>query len=218
MRKFMFGFIFLLLSLTALTWIAWEGKASVASYLLERQLKIPVTIERLEITKSKADINNLWIGNPLRSLTKTSFSAGKIDIDAQMKQIFDNPLILDQIVISNIFVGVEYYEDGSTNWDKILSGDKAPAKEEKDYLIRSLILENLTVEVVQANGQKKRYPTIPRMEFHNISADSGVPISEIEKAIFKLMMKDIFDKFNLFQQQLPIPTNSPAKYIPKLFN
>lgn len=218
MRKIIYGLLFLVLALGALTWLAWESKTSIASYLLVRQLKVPVTIKHLEITQNQADIDSLWIGNPLRSQTKTSFSADTIEIDMKMREFYYNPLIIDQIAISTIFVGLEYYQDGTTNWDKILNEATPASKSTKDYLIRTLILENLTVEVVQANGQKKRYPTIPRMEFHNISSETGFPINAIEKAIFNLMMKNIFDKFNLLQQQLPIPNNSPVKYIPKLFN
>jgi hypothetical protein len=123
-------------------------------------------------------------------------------------------LIIDQIEIANIFVGLEYYENGSTNWDTILSGANPPSSKDKDYLIRTLVLENLTVEVTQANGQKKRYPTIARMEFHNLSKETGFPVNEIEKAIFNLMMKNILDKFNLFKQPLNLPTKSPLRYLP----
>jgi hypothetical protein len=66
------------------------------------------------------------------------------------------------------------------------------------------------VELTQANGKVKRYPTIKQMEFYNISSATGFPVEEIEKAIFEMMMKDIFKKLQLDQlfktiNPLPIP-------------
>ena len=89
-----------------------------------------------------------------------------------------------------------------------------------DYLIKKLILTHLTVELVQANGKVQRFPTIQRMEFHNISSETGFPIDEIEKAIFKMMMQELMQKFNLDDLLNPfkaVPENSPLKYLPQLF-
>lgn len=197
-------------------WIAWECKAAIAAKFISKHLHVPSRIETLDLTKTAMDISNLWIGTPFRSRTKTSFSAESIEADANFMHVFADPLIIDRIEISNIYVGIEYYENGQTNWSYMLgntSEEKGPAKG-RNYLIRTLVLENLTVEVTQANGQKKRYPTIGRMEFHNLSNETGFPVNEIEKAIFNQMMKNIFDQFNLFKQ---LPTNSPLKYLPNFF-
>ena len=65
--------------------------------------------------------------------------------------------------------------------------------------------------MTKADGSFKRYPTIPRMEFHNISSETGFPISEIEKAIFDLVMKDLFRKLQLDQL---LRTIDPLKNLP----
>lgn len=213
-----FKFIALLIIVAiAAAWIAWETKAQLLSHFISNHVRAPVTIQTLDMTKTQIDISNLWIGNPPRSRTATSFSAETIEIDTELYQIMNDPLIIDRIDIANIFVGLEYYANGETNWT-IMLNEPSGQKKGRDYLIRTLILENLTVEVTQANGQKKRYPTIERMEFHDISSDTGFPVKEIEKAIFNLMMKNIIDKFNLLKQPLNIPGNAPLKYLPGLFN
>lgn len=214
MRKIVFSLITLIVAVLLGSWFLWEAKTSVAAYVIARHLQVPVTLKTLEISQTQIDLERLWIGNPLRSQTNTAFASQTIDIDMDVPNIFDNPLIIDQIEIANIFVGIEYYENGSTNWDTILHTAAPSSKKGKDYLIRTLVLENLTVEVTQANGQKKRYPTIARMEFHNISNETGFPVAEIEKAIFNLMMKHIMDKFNLFKQPLNLPVKSPLRYLP----
>jgi len=212
MRKCILIIACLLLVLCAASWLAWASKANILAQFLSRHMHVPVTIQTFDLAKTSAEIDQFLMGNPPRSKTASSFSAQTTAIKADMTQILANPLIIDQIEISNIFVGVEYYKDGSTNWDYILK-TKAPKKQGRDYLIRTLVLENLTVEVTSADGKTKRYPTLKRMEFHNISSASGFPIAEIEKAIFKLVMQDIFKQFDLLQK---LPINSPIKYLPNL--
>ncbi len=214
MRKIIGIVVALILILLGASWLVWEKRTSVAAHFISKHLGgVPVDIQVLDITKTEIDIQDLWIGTPSNSRTHTSFSAKTIDVSTETPKILNNPLIIDQINIANIFVGLEYYQDGTTNWTHMLGEEDSSKAEGRDYLIRTLVLENLTVEVVQANGRKKRYPTIRRMQFHNISNETGIPIGEIEKAIFRLMMKDLMDKFNLFQQPLDIP----RQLLPNLF-
>lgn len=219
MKKAIGILIILAIAILLTIWLGWTFRASLAAHFISNHLKVPATIQSLDLSKTKADLANLWIGTPPRSKTSTSFSAENIEVDAEMLHVLQNPLIIERIEISNIFVGLEYYKNGSTNWTYMLGGDSPNTGKSKgrDYLIKTLVLKNLTVEVMQANGQKKQYPTIARMEFHNISSETGIPIKEIEKAIFKLMIKDIMDKFDLLNP-LNIPGNTPLKYLPGLFN
>lgn len=204
---------FLILILCGASWLVWEKRTSIAAHFLSKHLGVPVDIQNLDVTKTKIDIQDLWIGTPSDSRTATSFSAKTIDISTNTTKILQNPLIIDQITIANIFVGLEYSQDGTTNWTHMLGDADSSKAKGRDSLIRTLILENLTVEAVQENGRKKRYPTIRRMQFHNISNETGIPIGEIEKAIFRLMMKDLMDKLNLFQQ----PLDLPRELLPNLF-
>lgn len=225
MRKFLFFASLLIIAILAASLIVWSNKASLAAHFLSRQLHVPVTLRTLDIGKTRANLNHLWIGTPPQSKISTSFSAEQTEIHSTLEQVLGNPLLIDAIVMSNIFVGLEYYDaqGKKTNWTYILyQAPHKKKKKERDYLIRTLVLENLTVEVTQANGQTKRYPTIPRMEFHNISSETGFPVEEIEKAIFHLMMQDLLQKLpikQLLKQLSPfqnLPGNSPLKYLPNL--
>ena len=217
MRKFFLFLALILIAILAASWVAWANKANIAAHFLSRQLHVPVTILSLEITKSEADINKLWVGNPTRSKTPTSFTADSIAIHSTLDQVIGDRLIIDEIDIANIYIGLEYYDDKETNWNYILESSKKNRKHKgKDYLIRTLILTNLTVVATQADGTVKRYPTIQRMEFHNISSETGFPIEEIEKAIFDLMMKDLFKKLNIqdLLKQFPMQRYFPNILMP----
>jgi hypothetical protein len=210
MRKTTIFLALAVLCLVVALGITWTNRENILAHFISRQLHVPVSIRSLEIRKSSAEISRIWIGNFPHSQTPTSFTAESITLDANWDQIFGNPVTIEEIDIDNIFVGIEFYDAGGddNNWSRILHENGQKKKNPKDYLIRTLILRNLTVELTQANGKVKRYPTIQRMEFHNISSEAGFPVEEIEKAIFDLMMKDIFKKFNLkqlFKNINPVP-------------
>ena len=199
MRKFSLFLALTLLCLAVAIGITWTNRENILAHFISRQLHVPVSIQSLEIGKASAEISRLWIGNFPHSQTATSFTAESLKIDAKWDQIFGNPVTIENIDIDNIFVGIEFYNASGddSNWSRILQENGQKKKNPKDYLIRTLTLRNLTVELTQANGKVKRYPTIKQMEFHNISSETGFPVDEIEKAIFDLMMKDLFKKLNL---------------------
>jgi hypothetical protein len=207
-------------AIVAVALLAWINRSSLAARMISKTLHVPVKIQALEFSPGQALIANLWIGNPPRSKTKTSFSTERIDFAGSWRQLRADPLTIDQIVLSQIFVGIEIYDSNSkdNNWARMLKQDKPGATSDRDYLIRRLVLNNLTVRVTQPNGTVKTYPTIPRMEFRNISSATGFPIEEIEKAIFKMVLKDLFQQLNLDQllDSFNIPS-APIKLLPSLF-
>jgi len=221
MGKFFLILGILIAGVAGAAFIAWTNKSAVAAHFLSRELNgVPVAIRSLQITKEQSNVAQLRIGNPPRSRTPVAFAAEQMKVQTTIQQVMGDPMTIDEIVVKDIFVGVEFYDSKQqdSNWNYILATDeKKKKKEEKDYLIRKLTLYNLTVEVTQSNGQVKRYPTIPKMEFYNISSATGFPIDEIEKAIFNLVLKDLFKKLNLDQILKDQLQKVPNKYLPKLF-
>ena len=201
--------------------LAWNSKASVAAGMLHRHLGVPVTIQSLDLTRHSGTISNLSIGNPPRYRSPTSFTARSIDITTTLEQLRANPLVIDEIVMDDLFINVENQQNGDTNWNEILAhGSKKKTATDRHYLIKTLIMRNLNVQVTQAGGQVKQYPALARMEFHNISDQTGFPVSEIEKAIFNQMMQDLYKKLDLEKMIKPlIPGGNyiPSGILPNLF-
>jgi hypothetical protein len=210
MRKIFLFLVLSILCLAVAAAITWTNRENILAHFLSRQLHVPVTIRSLEIGKTSAEISRLWIGNFPGSRNSTSFTSESLKLEAKLDEIFGNPVTIESIDLDNIFVEIEFYDaqGKESNWGRILEKKGEKKKNSKEYLIRTLVLSNLTVEVTQADGKVKRYPTIKRMEFHNIGSETGFPVDEIEKAIFDLMMKDLFKKLQLdqlFKNLSPIP-------------
>ena len=157
----------------------------------------PVTLKALEFSEHGAELTKLVVKNPRGFRSPTAFTAEKITIDTTWEQFRANPLTIELITMDNLFVTIEENRKGKTNWDKILSGGSKQKPNGRRWLIRTLILRNLTVRVIKADGSSKTYPTLRRMEFHNLSDETGFPVSEIEKAIFNEMMKNLFRNLDL---------------------
>jgi len=223
MRKCLFCFSLLIISIFIAAILAWTNKKTILTHFLSKQLHTTVTMQSFNINKTEMHINQVWIGTPPASKIPTAFTARNLSIQAPMNKIFSTPLIIEEIDINDIFVGIEFYntKGDDNNWSRILHNDHKEIKNARPYLIRNLTLRNLTVELTKADGTTKRYPTIQKIEFHNISNETGFPIEEIQKAIFKLMLQDLFKQLNLdqlLQGLLPnTPTTSPLKLLPGLF-
>jgi hypothetical protein len=215
MRKLLLVLGILIVALASVTLLAWVYRANVAAHILAQELSVPVHINLLEIQKGEASLRRLWIGNPKQSKTQPAFTAESIVVTATLDQIMGNPLVIEEIVFEDIFVGVELYSKNGTdnNWAHILQEHKKLERKSRDYLIKTLRFKNLMVELTLSNGTVKRYP-VPDMEFHNISSDTGFPIEDIQKAIFELMMKDIFRKLQLDKL---IETIDPLQILPNGF-
>jgi uncharacterized protein involved in outer membrane biogenesis len=205
MKKLFLALIALIVILCVLGAIAWTRRASIAAQLIQRKVDVPVSIGSLDFHANGAQINDYQMGNPRGFRSPNSFTANQIAITATLQELKADPLTIEEIDMSDLLVTLESKRDGSTNWDEITAPpSRKPGEKSRHYLIKVLVLRNLTVQAIKPDGSKKVYPTIPQMVFYNISDETGFPVSEIEKAIFNLMMKDLFRQLDLKNQLLPL--------------
>lgn len=220
------GFISIVILLIVIFSLAWISKTAVTSFLLSKALRVPVTIERMAYSPGHTSMDDLHIENPRGSKTVTAFFAKYIEIDATLSEVFGKIMTIDTIEIDNITIGVELYNDTGTdnNWKRILfpkgkaeksvKNSENKPKQGKKYLIRNLVLRNITVIVTDSSGKATTYGPIDQMQFSNISDETGFPVDEIEKAVFDLILKSIFQKYNLLNL---LKSVDPSKLFPNLF-
>lgn len=214
MRRFTLLVLGFLLTLAiALLFFAWSIKTELVAGFLSHTLRVPVSLGLLEVRSESAEISRLWIGTPLHSRTNTSFASQDILITAPTGNYVRNPMIIDAIDVNNILVGIENYNaNGSdNNWSRMMGDGPSAKPSDRQWLIRRITLRNLTVVVTDVKGVQKRYPTIPQITLTNVSSESGFPISEIEKAIFNLMLQDLIRQLDLNQ----IIQQIAPQYVPK---
>jgi len=217
MKRLLLFIISLILAVAIALIVAYTFKTKLIVYFLTNKLGVPVTIESTTIRKNELDINNLWIGNPEGSKTKRAFSSEINQIKGSPSELYNTPHTIDEVYMENIFVGVELYSaDGKdNNWSLILTKKKVHETKPRPYLIRKFIIRNLSIQLVKANGEVQNFPVIKEMVFYNISDETGFPIKDIEKALFNLVLKEVFKKIGLEQlMNTIVPSSIPLKYVP----
>jgi hypothetical protein len=202
MKKLLFSLLLLLgIFLIVTPVLCYFFSTTIITSYLEKSLNIPVSVKKIEFSKHAIFVDNLVLGNPPSSYTKEALNIKKIQIFSFWKDFFKPDLVIDDIQLDNTNLSVEFYNSSGTknNWDKITKKNVDPASSQKHYLIKHLVINNLSVTVVYKNGTIKTFPTIKQIEFFNISDKSGFPIEEIQKAIFQEVLKSIYKRFGFDQ-------------------
>ncbi len=220
MKKFLIPFISLLLIVIIIAVIAWFNIPSILAHILSKEFSVSVSIGNVDISKNKLKVKDLNIGTPKGSKTTSSFFTKELNVQSTLKDIKKESLTIESITLNNNIIAIEFYNETGTdnNWSRIM---KIPTKGKKEshrkYLIKKLTLNNISVVLTKQNGQKQTFPTLEKLEFYNISDETGFPIDEIEKAIAQVILKSVFQKFNLLKllQDLP-PVQIIQKVIPIL--
>ncbi len=217
MKKAIVIVVLFLIGLGLLGWIGWMRKTSIAAHILQKHLGVPVALKSLDFTPQGALLTDLAVHNPKGFQSPSAFTAQSIEIDTTLSQLRSDPLTIDKIEMNNLLLTIETSPSGKTNWDQILgNAPNSPGK--RHWLIKTLTLNNLTVQVIQPNGSIKVYPTLAHMQFNNLSEETGFPVDEIEKAIFNEVMKNLLRNFNLQNLLHPVmPQGLPLPSLPSLF-
>lgn len=229
MKKFLYIILIIILCCVLAFFLVWINKANITAHFLSKEFHTDVTIENMGYKPGKWFIHDLHIQNPPRSKNNTAFLSEKIEIDAQLKKVFGPVMTIDKIDVLKITLGIELYNKEGTknNWSKILfspdekvdykHSNNTPKKKtsNKKYLIKNLTLRNITIILTDSTGKTKTLGPIKKMEFKNISDESGLPISELEDVIFKMILKSVIIEFsleNLFK------LTDPSNLIPAIQN
>lgn len=183
------GWKMMLLIIFAALVFLWLIKAPILSSYLTSRLKVPVSMGSISIWPSESTIKNFKITNPRGFKLSNALKADQVKIDYQARSLFENPCIIDQISLNDVYLGIEFSSSTGTknNWTVIGSKIYSEAHS-KEVIIHKLILENITVEIkgVQAQYLKlSEKQTISRMEFDEIDSKQGFPTKELIGKIFK---------------------------------
>lgn len=187
--------------------LAWSRIPDLVAGHLSKRLKVPVSIEEVQITKESIDIHNLEIGNPRGYTLPKAFSAHNILIQAPLMRYLDEKIIIDAITVNTVYLGAEFDKPGSKNgnWTTLMQNFKnstTPPKESKKgktVLIKKLILTDIDVDLAYKSGSipVKRLKPIPKIEFTNVTSEKGIPSEQITNLIIEQALRAIFDQENI---------------------
>ncbi len=199
-----------------LCFVLYLNRAKISSYLLSKHFHLDVDIENIDFIRNGININNFVIHNPIGSKTQTALYTKDINIDAPLRDLMKKTFTIESITLRDIVIGIEYYDvtGEENNWNRIMlidvEEDKASTRE---YLIKTLTLENLQVYLTKSSGTVIKFPVIHHLEFHDISNKTGFPLNKLEKALMQAVIRSVFSRIGLGNL---VKTLNPLKVVPKI--
>ena len=148
----------------------------------------------------KIVIEDLQIANPKEAQLPTALKVDTLSVTAPYKHYLKNPIVIDDIHLDQIYINIQLYDQSQTrgNWQTLIARMKESPQEksffsiERETEIKRLLLTNIRIDLILANGQRRVLSPIRRLEFHNISSAEGIPIQKIVQAIIQHMVQSIF--------------------------
>lgn len=187
---------------------------------LSKKMGVDVSISYINFGPRKIGIYNVNVDNPSGYVLKQALDVKKLVSKASLTSYLKKDVLIDQITLSNAYLGLEINSptDTTSNWTQIMNQLKTSLDrsggENKKIFIKSLIVENLNIDLVIKSTSKKvkRIKPIQRIEFKNISSEGSFPASQLTQIIMREVLKEVFspENFgNMLKQSLENPVKGP---------
>jgi hypothetical protein len=179
-------------------YLAYANSEVILAKIISRKTHVAVTVEKIKYSKDSFTIYDLQLANPKGARLPTALKTESIQVDAPYSHYFKNQIVIDEILVSNSYVNIQMYNKEQTkgNWQTIFShmeeNHRSPFSIERTALIKKLVLTNIKIDLILADGSLYHLSPIDRLEFDNLNSDKGIPIEEISEIIVQKMMGKIF--------------------------
>ena len=178
--------------------LMWGNRAHLLANMIGNKLGVPVYIEGFNFKKDKIIIDHLEITNPPEAKTPFALKVEKITITAPFYNYFRDPIVIDKVLLQNIFLNIEFYtknqEEG--NWVTLVNNThtehKAVFSAEHSLTIRRLHLTDIDVNLVLAGGKLRKLTPIDELTFKNVTSEKGIPTHELTEIIVQNLMNQVF--------------------------
>lgn len=226
--------IFFILAIVAILglFFVWKKAPDIIASNLSEKMKVDVKIGDIALATDAVKIKKIEIGNPKGSKLPVAFSTDSIEVRAPLENYIKDAIVIDAIEINNIYMSLEFTSPTATegNWPTIIDNLKksSPAekpqepKEEKkgkSVLIKKLILTDINADLVYTltGGEVQKLKTIPRLEFDNVSSESGISLDQIINLIMKQTLESVLKEQslgNILEKAIESPKDVLDVFIP----
>ena len=197
---------------------AWKSAPALISSSLSKKMKVDVKIQAIDLSTDEVSVHKIEIGNPKGSQLPTAFSAKSINVHAPLSAYIKDPIVIDEISVDKVYVSLEIATPTSPagNWVTLMDNLKKSSPKEttsgKSILIKKLILSDISAELVTALNVAgaKKLGKIKRLEFRDVSSESGVSADQIISVILEKTLTSILkenDLENVIEETIESPKN-----------
>ncbi len=210
--------------------LLWSRMPDMVASNLSKRLQVGVDIDDMKLSLSNIGVERFVIHNPEGYKLPRAFSAETIDIEAPLTHYLKDNIEIDQIIVSDVYIGLEFDSTKSTkgNWSTILANAESAQEEstksasEKTVFIKRLLLTNIRAELLyQSDGKIRKLKPIKQIELKNISSKGGNVGDQLLNSALGQAVKQIFVEENLkdvLDRLMKIPGNPVKEYLGPLKN
>lgn len=219
-KIFLRNILFILLFLFIIAIVIYLNLGKIIASQLSMKLHTNVVIGKMIIRPSSFTIYDLTIFNPNTSKLNIAFQAQELRFDIPLIRFLYPRILFERITISNIYAGVEFYDQKNSygNWTQLLNNlnsDEpkvaAQSLRTKTVFVNQLIFNNSTVDLAPYGKSAHRLKPIPQLSFYNINSQRGLPMNQITDLIARKFMQEVSilgNVGNMLQTIISIPTNT----------
>ena len=205
--------------------LLWSRMPDIIASNLSKKLKVGVDIGNMSLSMNAIGVDRFQIYNPPGYKLPKAFSAEHIQIEAPVMHYFKDNIQIEEIDVSDVYIGLEFDSPKSTegNWSAILNNAQSAQQEstksasQKTVFIKRLLLTNIQADLLyRSDGKVRRLKTIKKIELNNISSQGGNIGDQIMNSALGEAVKEIFVQENLkevFDQFMNIPGNPAKEYL-----
>jgi len=188
MRKVMIGVAALAVIAIGMLVFVWSNldgivKKSIQSFGSEAmKTEVSVADVKLKLESGQATIRGLKVGNPAGFTDTNIFELGDISTKIDVSTIRQNPIVIDEVIISAPAVFYEINKSGASNVDilkkNLADGGSGAGSSEKieplKMIIRKLVVEGSKAKVrIAVLGNAEQTVRLPRIQLTDIGKKSG---------------------------------------------
>lgn len=211
---FVLGFIFVV------GFVIYLNLGKIIASQLSIKLHTDVTIGKMIVRPTFFTIYDLRIYSPCGSKLTIAFQAEELRFDIPLIRFLYPRILFEQITISNVYAGVEFYDKKNTygNWTQLLSNLESHQPEVasqslqmKTIFVHHLIFNNSVVDLAPYAKAAHRLKPIPQLAFHNVNSQKGLPMNQITDLIARKFMQEVSilgNVGNMLQTIISIPANT----------
>jgi hypothetical protein len=186
--------------------LLWSRMPDIIASKLSKRLKVAVEIGDMKLSHNSIGVDRFVIHNPVGFKLPKAFSAQTIVIQAPLANYLKDAIVIDQILVNNVYIGLEFDTIKSTqgNWSTILSNAQSAQEEssksasEKTVFIKRLLLTNIQADLLyQSDGKIRQLKPIKQIELTNISSKGGNISDQLMNSALGEAVKQIFVEENL---------------------
>lgn len=204
--------MFFILAIVAIIglFFVWKKAPDIIASSLSEKMKVAVKIGDIALSTDTVSVKKIEIANPKGSKLPVAFSTDSITVEAPLKNYIDDAIVINAIEINNVYMSLEFSSPTATegNWPTIIDNlkksspkadPKAEQKKGKSVLIKKLILTDINADLVYTltGGAIQKLKTIPRLEFDNVSSESGISLDQIMGLILQQTLESVLKEQSL---------------------